>query len=146
MTEQITELSTDANAAAVEKFLFALRDKDFDTMESLMADEMVYENYGYTRMRGGRRIAKLFRGMERPSVGFDVKFHRNVAEGDTVLNERSDALIFGRLRIIIGVCGVFEVHEGRITLWRDYFDLLDFTKATLRGLIGAVVPAFNRKF
>jgi limonene-1,2-epoxide hydrolase len=146
MTEQLTELTTETNAAVVEKFLFALRDKDFDTMESLMADEMVYENYGYTRMRGGRKIAKLFRGMDRPSMGFDVKFHRNVADGATVLNERTDALIFRRLRINFAVCGVFEVHDGRITLWRDYFDLVDSLKATIRGVAGAVVPALQRKF
>ncbi|HNM85964.1 MAG TPA: limonene-1,2-epoxide hydrolase family protein [Mycobacterium sp.] len=142
MTEPVTHLNT----AIVEKFLYALRDKDFDTMESLMADDMLYENYGYTRTRGARRIAKMFRGMERPSIGFDVKFHRNVAEGDNVLNERTDALTFGRLRILIGVCGVFEVRDGRIALWRDYFDIVDFTKGFMRALAGAVVPTLNRKF
>jgi len=147
MTEQTTERSTDTNAAAVvEKYLYALRDEDFDTVESLMADDMLYENAGYTRMRGGRRIAKLFRGMQRPSLGFDVKFHRNVADGHTVLNERTDVLIFGRVRVVVAVCGVFEVHEGRITLWRDYVDMFDMTKALVRGLAGAVVPALARKF
>ena len=147
MTEQTTERSTDTNAAAVvEKYLYALRDEDFDTVESLMADDMVYENAGYTRMRGGRRIAKLFAGMQKPSMGFDVKFHRVAADGNTVLTERTDALIFGRVRLNFWVCGVFEVHEGRITLWRDYFDLFDMTKALARGLAGAVVPALQRKF
>lgn len=142
MTEPVTHLNT----AIVEKFLYALRDKDFDTMESLMADDMVYENYGYTRTRGARRIAKLFRGMDRPSMGFDVKFHRNVAEGDNVLNERTDAISLGRLRIVIGVCGVFEVRDGRIVLWRDYFDIFDGVKGLVRALAGAVAPTLNRKF
>lgn len=142
----MTDAPAQPNTATVEKFLHALRDKDFATMESLMADDIVYENYGYTRIRGARRISGLFRGMQRPSLGFDVKFHRNVAEGDSVLNERTDALIFGRLRILIGVCGVFEVRDGRITLWRDYFDIIDFTKAFVRGLAGTVLPSINRKF
>lgn len=142
MTEPVTHLNT----AIVEKFLYALRDKDFDTMESLMADDMVYENYGYTRTRGARRIAKLFRGMDRPSMGFDVKFHRNVAEGDNVLNERTDAISLGRLRILIAVCGVFEVRDGRIVLWRDYFDIFDSVKGLVRALAGAVAPTLNRKF
>jgi limonene-1,2-epoxide hydrolase len=43
------------------------------------------------------------------------------------------------------VCGVFEVHDGRITLWRDHADAFDFTKAIVRGLIGAVVPALRPK-
>jgi limonene-1,2-epoxide hydrolase len=41
------------------------------------------------------------------------------------------------------VCGVFEVHAGRITLWRDYFDTLDFVKATVRGIAATVFPSLR---
>ncbi len=146
MTEQTTELSTDTNAAVVEKFLYALRDKDLDTAGALLDDNLVYENVGLPTIRGRRRTMKLFAGMQKPSMGFDVKFHRVAADGNTVLTERTDALIFGRVRLNFWVCGVFEVREGRITLWRDYFDLFDMTKALVRGLAGAVVPALQRKF
>ena len=83
----------------------------------------------------------LRRGQGR--VGFEVKFHRIAADGNTVLTERTDALIIGPLRLQFWVCGVFEVHGGRITLWRDYFDMLDITKATLRGLAATVVPSLR---
>ena len=146
MTEQTTELSTDTNAAVVEKFLYALRDKDLDTAGALLDDNLVYENVGLPTIRGRRRTMKLFAGMQKPSMGFDVKFHRVAADGNTVLTERTDALIFGRVRLNFWVCGVFEVREGRIILWRDYFDLFDMTKALARGLAGAVVPALQRKF
>jgi limonene-1,2-epoxide hydrolase len=61
-----------------------------------------------------------------------------------VLTERTDALIFGPLRLQFWVCGVFEVHGGRITLWRDYFDLWDITKATLRGVAATVLPSLRQ--
>ena len=92
MTEQTTELSTDTNAAVVEKFLYALRDKDLDTAGALLDDDLVYENVGLPTIRGRRRTMKLFAGMQTPSMGFDVKFHRVAADGDTVLTERTDAL------------------------------------------------------
>ena len=76
-------------------------------------------------------------------MGFEVKFHRNVADGGTVLNERTDAMVFGPLRLQFWVCGVFEVHDGRITLWRDYFDFFDFGKAIVRGIVGLAVPALR---
>jgi limonene-1,2-epoxide hydrolase len=41
------------------------------------------------------------------------------------------------------VCGVFEVRDGRITLWRDYFDMYDMLKATVRGVLGLVVPSLR---
>jgi limonene-1,2-epoxide hydrolase len=52
----------------------------------------------------------------------------------------------GPLRLQFWVCGVFEVHDGRITLWRDYFDLFDLFKATLRGIIGIAVPSLRPSF
>ena len=85
---------------------------------------------------------KLFRGMEG-RAGFEVKTHRIAVNGSTVLTERTDALVFGRVRLQFWVCGVFEVTNGRITLWRDYFDMFDFTKALGRGLLGAVIPALR---
>ena len=55
----------------------------------------------------------------------------------------TDALVIGPVRLQFWVCGVFEVHDGRITLWRDYFDMFDMVKATVRGLLGAAIPALR---
>jgi limonene-1,2-epoxide hydrolase len=145
MTDQTTAVASTTNTRTVETFLFALRDQDFDTADALLADDLVYENVGLPTIHGRARAMKLFRAMEG-RAGFDVTFHRNVGEGTTVLNERSDAMVFGPLRLQFWVCGVFEVHDGRITLWRDYFDVLNMFKATLRGLVGIVVPSLRPKF
>jgi limonene-1,2-epoxide hydrolase len=135
---------TTANARTVETFLYALQDEDFDTAESTLADNFVWQNVGYATMRGRKRIMSLFRRGEG-RVGFEVKLHRIAAEGNAVLTERTDALILGPVRMQFWVCGVFEVDGGRITLWRDYFDLYDVVKGTLRGLVGAVVPPLRPK-
>ena len=76
-------------------------------------------------------------------MGFEVKIHRIAADGAAVLTERTDALIVGPLRLQFWVCGVFEVHDGRITLWRDYFDFFDFFKATVRGVVATVFPSLR---
>jgi limonene-1,2-epoxide hydrolase len=142
----MTEPITDTNVAIVEKFLNSLRDKDLDTADSLLADDLVYQNVGFPTIHGRRRTMKLFSGMQRPSMGFDVKIHRSAADGDTVLNERTDVLVFGPLRLVFWVCGVFEVRDGRIALWRDYFDNVDFAKALVRGTAAIAVPSLQRKF
>lgn len=146
MTEQVAPTSTGTdNIATVQKFLFALRGPDLDTASALLDEQLVYQNVGMPTIRGRDRAIKLFKGMERPGLGFDVAIHRAAADGATVLNERTDALIIGPVRLQFWVCGVFEVHDGRITLWRDYFDMFDMTKALLRGLAGAVIPALRPK-
>ncbi|RAV13217.1 limonene-1,2-epoxide hydrolase [Mycolicibacterium sp. GF69] len=143
MTDQASGLRTDVdNIRAVETFLYALQDEDFDTAERLLADNVEWQNVGYPTIRGRQRIIGMMRrGQGR--FGFEVKIHRIAADGNSVLTERTDALVFGPVRLQFWVCGTFEVHGGRITLWRDYFDTLDFLKATLRGLAATVLPSLR---
>ncbi len=143
----MTELTgTDvANTRTVEGFLNALQGEDFDAVDASLDDNLVYENVGLSRIRGGRRTANLLRKMQGRS-GFEVKIHRIASDGAAVLTERTDALIFGPLRIQFWACGVFEVRDGRITLWRDYVDVYDMLKATLRGVAGLIVPSLRASF
>jgi limonene-1,2-epoxide hydrolase len=140
----MTEL-TALNTRTVEVFLHALQDQDFDTADAALADDLVYQNVGLPTIHGRQRAMKLFRQMEGKGR-FEVRIHRIAHDGTAVLTERTDALIFGALRVQFWVCGVFEVHDGRITLWRDYFDFYDIFKATLRGLAGLVVPSLRTSF
>jgi limonene-1,2-epoxide hydrolase len=146
MTEQPTDQRTISsqidNAHTVEVLLAALQDQDIDAAGAVLDEHLVYQNVGFPTIRGRARAMKLFRGMEG-RAGFEVKTHRIAVNGSTVLTERTDALVFGRVRLQFWVCGVFEVKDGRITLWRDYFDMFDFTKALARGVVGAVVPALR---
>jgi len=144
MTEQRSTVAGTDSAVVVENFLTALQAQDFDTIDTLLADDLVYQNVGLPTIRGGARVKKMLRGIEG-RMRFEVKFHRNVADGGTVLNERTDAIVFGPLRLQFWICGVFEVKDGRITLWRDYFDFYDFGKAILRGIVGMAVPALRPK-
>jgi limonene-1,2-epoxide hydrolase len=145
MTETTSAVDSMANARTVETFLYALQDEDFDTADAALADNIEWQNVGFPTIRGRRRIIKLFRRGEG-RMGFEVKIHRIAAEGNAVLTERTDALIMGPVRLQFWVCGVFEVHAGRITLWRDYFDMFDFAKATVRGLLATVVPSLRQTF
>ena len=49
---------------------------------------------------------------------------RNIAAvGDTVLTERVDVFHLPNGKIELPVMGTFEVKDGKIAAWRDYFDL-----------------------
>ena len=65
MTDQLQDqLVTTDPARTVETFLYALRDKDFDAAEALLADDVIYQNVGYSTVRGRRRTMKLMRGLD----------------------------------------------------------------------------------
>lgn len=151
MTDQInvrssgvpTDTGSDVdNAHVVEVLLSSLQAADADGAGAVLDDNLVYQNVGFPTIHGRARAMKLFRAMEG-RAGFEVKTHRIAVNGCSVLTERTDVLQFGPLRLQFWVCGVFEVHNGRITLWRDYFDMWNFTKALVRGVIGMAVPALR---
>ena len=57
--------ATDSNIATVERFLSALRDTDLDAAADLLGENILYENVGFSRMRGSRRVMKVFAAMRR---------------------------------------------------------------------------------
>jgi limonene-1,2-epoxide hydrolase len=134
---------TTAQVAVVDDFLRALADGDLDSAAALLDDDLLYQNVGLPSIRGGRRTIALFR--RALAVGrFDVVTHRATGDGTgTVQNERTDLLAVGPFVMTFWVCGVFEVRDGRITLWRDYFDSLTMLAAVGRGLVGIAIPSLR---
>jgi limonene-1,2-epoxide hydrolase len=45
-----------------------------------------------------------------------------------VHTERLDTFVIGDRTVKLPIAGVFEVASGKITAWRDYFDLATWTK------------------
>ena len=129
--------------AVVEAYLAALDEGDTATAATLIAEDVSYVNVGLPSVQGRKEMAKVFALLDRPSAAFEVYLHAISADGPVVLTERTDVLVFGRLRAQFWVWGRFEVHDGKITLWRDSFDYLDLVRGFLRGLAGVLIPALN---
>jgi limonene-1,2-epoxide hydrolase len=135
-----------APTQVVERFLDLLRAEDIDGAAELLAVDVEYVNVGLPTVHGRGRVRRLLRAtLGLDAAGFEVYLHTISADGSSVLTERTDVMKFGRLRIQFWVCGRFDVHDGQIVLWRDYFDQLNFWAATARGLLGTIFPAVRAK-
>ncbi|NVI87732.1 limonene-1,2-epoxide hydrolase family protein [Actinomadura sp. BRA 177] len=133
----MTEIQT------VTDFLSALEDLDIDRALTYAAPGIVYQNVPLPPARGLPAVEKTLRGMARYGTGFEARIHNIAANGPAVLTERTDVLERGSWRAEFWVCGTFEVHDDRITLWRDYFDWTTFLAASAKGLAGAVMSALG---
>ena len=130
----------------VERFLELLSAKDIDGATELLAQDVVYENVGLPTVRGRERVRRLGKvTLGLAGAGFEVYTHTISVNGSTVLTERTDVLKFRRLRVQFWVCGRFDVRDGQIVLWRDYFDQANILAATLRGLLGVILPGVRAK-
>jgi limonene-1,2-epoxide hydrolase len=143
--ESASAVSGSSPAAVVTAFLNALADGDADTAVELVSDDLVYENVSLPTIRGKQRFTKGLHDFNRRGITFAVRIHRITENGTSVMTERTDGLGYRRFYQQFWVCGVFEVHDGEITLWRDYFDWRDIIGSGLRGLAATVVPSLRAK-
>jgi limonene-1,2-epoxide hydrolase len=58
-------------------------------------------------------------GVER----MEFRVRNIVGEGSVVLTERVDVFVMPNVTVELPVMGTFEVRDGKIAAWRDYFDL-----------------------
>ncbi len=109
---------------------------DFDGAFELVADDIEYDNVPIGKVSGPDGIRGVFATLDAMGVtAMEWTVHRQVANATTVMNERTDSFSTGDRTVAVDVMGVFEVVDGRITLWRDYFDMTAMTEA-LTALAG----------
>lgn len=129
----------------VERFLNALMQQDHVTISELLHPDIVYTNVSLPTFKGGKRVAGLIKLALSSARKLKVKNHQLVAKENIVLTERTDILEIGPLHIGFWVCGTFEVEDGKIILWRDYFDWLNVSKGLIRGFLGIGIKALRPK-
>jgi limonene-1,2-epoxide hydrolase len=110
-------------AEVVREFCAAIDRKDLDAVEALMDEKIVYHNIGSEPAEG--RDASLAAVKFQFDMFDPINFRlRNLAaDGDTVLTERVDEITANGVTAPVPVMGTFEVRDGRIVHWRDYFDM-----------------------
>lgn len=114
----------------VEAFITHWNACDVDAMLALCAEDIVYHNIPMEPIHGTTQMRAMVEGFLGDLAGCDWQTHAIAASGNTVLTERTDGFTFkdGR-RAAIRVMGTFELNaDGKITAWRDYFDMAEFQR------------------
>lgn len=114
-------------AAVVDAFIAAIERRDMAAAVVHLADDVEYDNVPMGKTVGADAVAAALGPFIERCTVVDWPVHRQVADGPIVFNERLDRFQLGDHWIEMPVTGVWEVHDGRITLWRDYFDLATYT-------------------
>ncbi len=115
-----------SNIQLVKDFIEAWNNKDWDAIEAAFAEDVIWHNIPMEPIQGRQAAAAAARGMQPDSVDWELL---NISEtGNTVLTERVDNFVMpGGKEISLPLMGAFEMEDGKIKEWRDYFDLATFT-------------------
>lgn len=107
----------------VQQFCAAFAVKDVDTIASLLADDVVYHNVGMEPAVGKEASLAMIQGFLDMAEVMTFEIHRIAADGDSVLTERTDTFTINGAQAPIAVMGTFDLRDGLIVAWRDYFDM-----------------------
>lgn len=127
-----------AEMDTVRAFLSALEAFDLDGALRCCDQRIVYHNVSLPAARGIGAVRNTLAAMTRFGTGFTAEILNIAGNGPVVLTERMDTLEVRRWQARFWVCGTFEVHGGRITLWRDYFDWSAVLAASVSGAAWAL--------
>jgi limonene-1,2-epoxide hydrolase len=117
------------NEKLVTEFCTAWSRKNVEEILSYLTDDCFYHNIPMEPMVGKAAVRKFVEPFlkDAQSAVFEIK--HTTSSGNVVMNERVDRFVMGpQKKIELPVAGVFEVRNGKIASWRDYFDLAAFTK------------------
>jgi limonene-1,2-epoxide hydrolase len=115
----------------VTAFCDALTRGDLDGAMKLVAEDCVYHNIPLEPVKGAAAIRQTVQGFLQMLGSIQIETRRQVSSGDLVMNERIDTFTPpGKSRFGLPVAGAFEVKNGKIVAWRDYFCMKQFTEGT----------------
>ncbi|MCC6387513.1 MAG: nuclear transport factor 2 family protein [Dehalococcoidia bacterium] len=88
--------------------------------------DAVYHNIPMRAVQGRDAVRQVLTGYTSryQCKGWEVR--NQAVDRNVVLNERIDRFGHGDKVIELRVMGVFEVRDGKIAAWRDYFDAAEW--------------------
>ena len=119
------------NAAVIDSFIRPWCDRDVDAIMDHFTADAAYANVPMGPPHVGKAAIRAFiEGFIGSATAIEFVVHHQVEGADgVVMNERTDILDFDDHHVELAVMGVFEFREGRISAWRDYFDMAAFSGA-----------------
>ena len=117
----------------VTRFIENIEQSHFTAAMDMVSDDCEYDNVPITKVFGKEAMIKILYDFLAAATKEEWLIHHQVSDGDmehgVVMNERTDRFEMDGRWIELDIAGLFVVSDGKIALWRDYFDRESFTKA-----------------
>jgi len=108
--------------ALVREFCAAWSRRDIDVLLGYFTDDAVYHNMPMAPVAGKNSIREVLNMFVPGADAIEFEMLAVAARGSVVFAERIDRFRLGGKQVEVPVVGVFEVRDGKIAAWRDYFD------------------------
>jgi limonene-1,2-epoxide hydrolase len=117
------------NERIVREFIDAWSRLDPAELASYFTEDGCYHNIPTAPVRGRDKVEQFIRGFTANWTETRWEVVSIGAVGERVYAERIDRTRTAQGDVDLPCLGVFEMQDGRIREWRDYFDLNTFMQA-----------------
>lgn len=116
------------NVQIIQNFINAWSRLDADELVSYFTEDGIYHNMPAAPVQGRKNLTEFISGFLANWTKTSWDTINIVGNGDILIAARLDRTEVGEIKIDLPCCGVFEMVDGKIKVWRDYFDMATFTK------------------
>lgn len=118
-----------SNKQTIRKFIDTWATLDPEKLADFFTEDGVYHNMPAAPVAGREKIKEFIGNFSSNWTATNWEVISIVEDGDIVVAERVDRTDMGDKHVDLPCVGVFEMHDGKIRIWRDYFDLGTYMKA-----------------
>jgi len=111
----------------VRRFCDAFDGRDAEALRPYFTDDVLYHNIPLDPAVGIDATIAFIDAFFAMCESMTIETVNLAVDGDVVLTERIDTFTIGDVVAPLLVMGTFEVRDGKISAWRDYFDLGQIT-------------------
>lgn len=121
-------MSETDNIELVRRFCAAWQEADVAQILDFFVEDAVYHNMPIQPVQGKDAMKGMIEQFMAPFERAEFAITHIAASGDVVLTERVDRFFGADKTVELPVMGTFEIKDGKIAAWRDYFDLGAWTR------------------
>jgi len=116
------------NEQIITEFIEAWSSLDAEKLTTYFTEDGTYYNMPIQPITGHDNLKAFIQNFLASWEKTDWDILNILAQGDLVMAERVDRTIVEGRKVDLPCVGVFEMQNGKIKIWRDYFDLATFTR------------------
>ena len=118
-----------SNIEIVREFVAAWSELDADKLAEYFTEDGSYYNIPTQPVSGRQAVRDFIQGFTATWTETEWEILNMAEAGDVVFCERIDRTKTTQGNVDLPCNGVFEMENGKIKVWRDYFDLGTFMNA-----------------
>ena len=112
-----------SNEIIIRRFLALWATRDADAMAAVFAEHGVYDNVPNRKPMMGREAIRQWLGIcFEHLTRIDVEILNMASNGEWSLSERLDIHVIGDRHMPLPVMNACRIVEGKIVMFRDYYD------------------------